>query len=113
MTRAHALRAVDVAFVGALAATALVQVQAMPESELAGGRAVHSLLALGFSLPLLARRRSPVAVLAAVLAATLVQYDLGGGLGQPFFAVVVALYAVGAEVVWAPDGKGTAYAGGK
>ena len=24
-----------------------------------------------------------------------------------------ALYAVGAEVVWAPDGKGTAYAGGK
>lgn len=97
MNRAHALRALDVAFVVALAATALVQVRVLPEAELAGGRAVHSLLALGFSLPLLARRRSPVAVLAAVLAATLVQYDLGGGLGQPFFAVVVALYAVGAH----------------
>jgi hypothetical protein len=24
-----------------------------------------------------------------------------------------SLYAVDAEVVWAPDGKGTAYAGGK
>ena len=97
MTRAHALRALDVAFVVVLAATALVQVQMTPEPDLAGGRAVHSLLVLGFSLPLLARRRSPVAVLAAVLAATLVQYDLGAGLGQPFFAVVVALYAVGAH----------------
>lgn len=99
MTRARALRALDVAFVVALAASALVQVQVTPESELAGGRAVHSLLALGFSLPLLARRRSPVAVLAVVLASTLVQYDLGAGLGQPFFAVVVALYAVGAHAV--------------
>ena len=97
MTRARALRALDVAFVVALAASALVQVQVMPEAELAGGRAVHALLALGFSLPLLARRRNPVAVMAAVLGATLVQYDLGGGLGQPFFAVVIALYAVGAH----------------
>lgn len=97
MTRARALRALDVAFVVALAATALVQVRVTPAGELVGGVAVHSLLALGFSLPLLLRRRSPVVVLVAVLAATLVQYDLGAGLGQPFFAVLVALFAVGAH----------------
>lgn len=97
MTRARALRALDVAFVVAFAASALAQVQVLPEEDLTGGRAVHSLLALGFSLPLLARRRGPVVVLLSVLAAALVQYDLGAGLGQPFFAVLVALYAVGAH----------------
>ena len=48
------------------------------------------------------------------------------GTGAPGFAADIAvrecrtnakeacaLYAVGSEVVWAPDGKGTAYAGGK
>ena len=38
-----------------------------------------------------------MAVFATVVASAWLQFELGGGLGQPFFAVIIALYAVGAH----------------
>ena len=55
------------------------------------------MLAAAGTLPLLARRRHATLVLLVVVVATAVQYDLGGGLGQPFFAVALALYSIGAH----------------
>ena len=43
-------------------------------------------LLLKTEVPLLWRRRYPVAVLATVVVAAALQLELGGGLGQPFFA---------------------------
>ena len=41
-----------------------------------------------------------MAVFVTVVAAAWLQLELGGGLGQPFFAVIIALYAVGAHASW-------------
>ena len=38
-----------------------------------------------------------MAVFVTVVASAWLQFELGGGLGQPFFAVIIALYAVGAH----------------
>lgn len=97
MGRARWLRLVDHAAVLAIAVTALAQLWFSPPAGLLGGIAVHVLLTLAFSLPLLCRRRYAVAVFVTVLAAAWLQLRLGGGLGQPFFAVIIALYAVGAH----------------
>ena len=97
MTRARLRTALEAAAVLALAASAILQIHTSPAADWEGGRAVHDVLALGFCLPLLARRRHPVPAFAVILAATWVQYELGGGLGQPFFAVLIALYSVGAK----------------
>lgn len=90
-------RLLDGVVVLVLAGTALAQVWSSPPPSLVGGPAVHTVLALAFSVPLLARRRFAVAVLATVLAAAWLQLELGGGLGQPFFAVLIALYSAGAH----------------
>ena len=99
MVRGRLVEVVEVLLVALLAGTALVQVW-RADSELAGGAAVHSVLVAGFCLPLLARRRYPVAALGVVAVAAWLQFELGGGLGQPFFVVLVALYAVGAYAAW-------------
>jgi signal transduction histidine kinase len=88
---------IDVVLVMALAVTSVAQLWWSPPEGLVGGRVVHTVLAAAFTLPLLLRRRHPVAVFAVVAAAAWLQLELGGGLGQPFFAVVIALYAVGAH----------------
>jgi len=97
MSRAWLLHLIDLVVVLTLAATALTQVWTLPETELQGGRAVHSVLATAFTLPLLLRRRYAAAVFAAIVASAWLQFELGGGLGQPFFAVGLALYSVGAH----------------
>ena len=88
---------VDVVVVAALALSALAQVWQTPEGEWEGGRAVHAVVVAAFTLPLLVRRRFAATVFVTVAAAGWVQLELGGGLGQPFFAAVIALYSAGAH----------------
>ncbi|MHA6694851.1 sensor histidine kinase [Homoserinimonas sp. A520] len=88
---------IDVVVVLTLAVTAVAQLWVSPPAELVGGAAVHTVLVAAFSLPLLVRRRFAVTVFVTVAASAWLQFELGGGLGQPFFAVIIALYAVGAH----------------
>jgi len=97
MKRPRLLLLLDVVVVAALAVTALAQVWQAPEGEWEGGRAVHSVLVAGFTLPLLVRRRFATTVFVTVVAAAWIQLELGGDLGQPFFAVVIGLYSAGAH----------------
>jgi signal transduction histidine kinase len=97
MARARWLRLVDLVVVLVLGLTSLAQLWFAPPPALLGGPTVHTILALAFSLPLLVRRQFAVAVFVTVLAAVWLQFQLGGGLGQPFFAALIALYAVGAH----------------
>jgi signal transduction histidine kinase len=97
MNRGRLLLLLDVIVVAALALTALVQVWQEADGHWEGGRAVQSVLIAAFTLPLLVRRRFAAAVFVTVLASAWVQFELGGELGQPFFAAVIALYSVGAH----------------
>ena len=97
MSRTRPLQVLDVLVVLALAVSALVQVWAASAASLVGGRAVHVVLVLAVTLPLLLRRRHPATVFLVVYGAAWLQGELGGDLGQPWFAVLLALYAVGAH----------------
>jgi hypothetical protein len=97
MNRTRLLLLLDVIVVAALALTAIAQVWQAPEGEWEGGRAVHTVLIAAFTLPLLVRRRFAATVFITVVAAAWVQFELGGDLGQPFFAAVIGLYSVGAH----------------
>lgn len=97
MARARVWLLIDLVVVVTLAATAVAQIWASSPADLVGGPTVHTVLVASGTLPLLLRRRYAVAVLVAVVVTAWVQFELGGGLGQPFFAVVIALYAVGAH----------------
>lgn len=88
---------IDLVVVLTLAGTAVTQLWAVSPAGLVGGPAVHTVLAASCTLPLLLRRRYALAVFVTVAVAAWVQFELGGGLGQPFFAVIIALYAVGAH----------------
>lgn len=99
MPHGRLLLLVDLVVVSTLAVTAFVQLLITPPAGLVGGAAVHTVLAAAFTLPLLLRRRYAVPVFVTVTASAWVQLELGGGLGQPFFAVLIALYAVGAHAV--------------
>ena len=61
-----------------------------------GGRPLFAALVAGFTLPLLMRRQ-PLAVLLVVVGCVVTQDWLGGGLGQPWFAVLVATYGLGSR----------------
>lgn len=100
MPRSRWLLLVDIIVVLTLAGTAGAQLWVSPPVGLVGGVSVHMVLAAAFTLPLLVSRKFPVAVLAIVVASAWLQFELGGGLGQAFFAVIVALYAVGAHGSW-------------
>ena len=78
---------------------------------------MHALLLAVATVPLFVRRSRPLLVLLLVLGASWVQFELGGQAFQPWFAVVLALYAVGAHaerraaVVGAVVTAGTVLAG--
>ena len=97
MGRPRLLLLLDVVVVAALAVTALAQVWQTPDRAWDGEREVHTVLVAAFTLPLLVRRRFAATVFVTVVAAAWVQLELGGGLGQPFFAVVIGLYSAGAH----------------
>ncbi len=111
MDRASAVKVVDVLVVLLLAASGVAQVWAAAPHALQGGPPVHSALVLLITLPLLVRRRQPLLVCLTVWGASWLQYELGGGLGQPFFAGVLALYAVGAHAGYPETLLGAAAAG--
>ena len=90
-------RAADAAVVGLLAASAQIQIWVRDASAWENGPVVHATLAAVVTLPLLVRRRYPLLVLCAVAVAGWLQYELGGGLGQMWFALGLALYAVAAH----------------
>lgn len=90
-------RFADVVVVVLLAASAQFQVWTGLPSDVVGGRAVHSLLAAGITLPLLFRRRQPLLVIAVVAVGSWLQFELGGDLFQPWFAGLLALYSVAAH----------------
>jgi signal transduction histidine kinase len=97
MPRARLQLLLEVVVVLTLAVTAVAQLWVSPPAGLMGGPGVHTALAAASTLPLFVRRRFAVAVFVTVVASAWLQFELGGGLGQPFFAVIIALYALGAH----------------
>lgn len=69
---------VDALVVLVVGASAIAQVWFATPPSLDGGRAVHTVLALGFSVPLLFRRSHPVTAMVTVASAMWLQIELGG-----------------------------------
>jgi signal transduction histidine kinase len=90
-------RITDAVVVAALVVAGQVQVWTASGGPLAEDRAVHALLLAVATLPLALRRYRPLLVLLLVLGATWLQFRLGGGAFPPWFAVVLAVYALGAH----------------
>ncbi|MDP8939029.1 MAG: histidine kinase dimerization/phosphoacceptor domain-containing protein, partial [Actinomycetota bacterium] len=80
-----------------LGGTALYEIWISPGAAWTGSTVVSTLLAAAIILPVLFRRRFPLAVLLTILAISAVQYVYGGNAFQPFFAFMLALYAVAAH----------------
>ena len=110
-------RAADAAVVAVLAVSGQVVVWTADSGALAENRPVHALLLAVATVPLFVRRSHPLPALLLVLGASWVQFELGGQAFQPWFSVVMALYAVGAHaerrgaVVGAVVTAGTVLAG--
>ncbi len=97
MSLSRAARIADVVVVVLLAGSAQIQVWTRDPSAWESGPAVNAALAAVATVPLLVRRRHPLLVLSVVVVAGWLQYELDGDLGQPFFALVLALYSVAAH----------------
>jgi len=65
------------------------------DSDVAGGPAVGTLIAALVTLPLAGARRWPLPTALLVCTGAGLDYWLGGGLGQAWFAVLVAAYVLG------------------
>jgi signal transduction histidine kinase len=87
----------DAAVVAALVVSGQLSVWTASSGALAQDRPAHAVLLAVATVPLFARRRRPLLVLLLALGASWLQYELGGQAFQPWFAVVLALYAVGAH----------------
>ena len=85
----------DGVLVAFLVVSAQVQVWSSPAWD--GGRPVHAVLLLLTTAPLALRRQRPFAVVLVVDLAAWFQYELGGGAPHPWFALLLALYAVAAH----------------
>ena len=90
-------RIADTAVVAALAVSGQLTVWTADSGPLAENRPVHALLLAVITVPLFVRRSRPLLVLLLVLGASWLQLELGGQAFQPWIAVVLALYALGAH----------------
>jgi signal transduction histidine kinase len=90
-------RAADAAVVAGLAVSGQVVVWTADSGALAEDRPVHALLLAVATVPLFVRRSHPLAVLLLVVGASWLQFELGGQAFQPWFSLVLAVYAVGAH----------------
>lgn len=97
MAFSRAARLATDVLVIALALWAQAEVLTKSPFVWSGGRPVHMLLAAFATVPVLLRRSHPLFVICAVVGASAIQFEFGGGgLPQPFIAFVIALYAVAA-----------------
>ena len=87
-------RAAYVAVVAVLVVSGQVQVWVGPTGTV-GGRLLEAVLVAGCTLPLLLQRRWPLPVLLVVLGCATGAMWVGSDLGQPWFAVLLALYGLG------------------
>ena len=102
------LRWLDAGAVLLLAGWAQIQVWGS-DTTWQGGTFLHGALAALITVPLLVRRHRPLPVFLAVAVAASVQFALGGGLGQPWLAMLLALYALGAHAERTPSLAGPAW----
>ena len=86
--------------------SALVQIWSAPPAYELGGRPLNALVAMAFTVPLLIARTWPLPVLLVVLGGAVVNGILGSDLGQPWFAVLLAVYALGAHASTGASGLG-------
>ena len=87
-------RAAFVFVVAVLFGSAQAQIWTAP-GDVPGGRPAAAALLAGITLPLLVMHRWPFAVFAVVLACLSGYAGLGGGLGQPWFAALLAVFGLG------------------
>ena len=78
-----------------LAVTAQLQVWSSAAAYDVGGRLLNAAVALLYTVPLLAARRWPLAVLVVVLSAVALDWALGGEGGQQWFAILIAVFSLG------------------
>src|SRR5919107_4158905 len=95
-TRQWAARWAEWIIVSLLLGSALYEIWVRPGGTWPGSPVVNSALAAVIILPVLFRRRSPLGMLLLVLAGWGVQYVYGGDAFQPWFAFILAFYAVAA-----------------
>ena len=91
MTWTRAARTAFVLLVAFLFVTVQVQVWSSQESQ----RLIHSALATAYTLPLLLARRRPLIVVLVVVGAAFADHWLDGHGGQAWFAILLAVYALG------------------
>src|SRR4051794_36200805 len=90
-------RIADLVVVTALVVSGQLTVWTADAGPLTADRPVHALLLAAITVPLYVRRSHPFAVLLLVVGAAFVQFQLGGQAFQPWFAVLLGLYAVAAH----------------
>jgi signal transduction histidine kinase len=95
-TRQQAVRWAEWIIVSLLLGSALYEIWVIPGGTWPGSPLLNSALAAVIILPVLFRRRFPLGVLLLVLVGSGVQYVYGGDAFQPWFAFVLAFYAVAA-----------------
>lgn len=96
MKRSHLVRYVDAVIVVLLAVSGQIQVWSQSQAWQPNAE-VHAALIAAITLPLFVRRRHALPVVVVVSSASWLQYELGGELFQPWFATLLALYAVAAH----------------
>ncbi len=86
--------------------SAQAQIWTSPPAFEIGGRALNAFVAAAFTFPLIVARVWPLPVLLVVVGAAVVNGISGSELGQPWFAVLLAVYALGAHASAGAAGLG-------